>query len=122
VNESLATAQKSLERLTEELSRMAALSVEECDTDEVERVLQERQVILNGLQNTDTSGLDAGERQRLIRSLQDALRLDSDGLESFRKQLNVLTKSSSSLTQARRAVSGYRPTVSDDARPLRSIV
>ena len=114
--------QSALQRLTEALAEMAALPVEECDAEALGQVLQERQVILDRLQNTDTSSLSPLELAPLIRSLEEALRLDEECTKSLRKHMNVLTKNSSSLTQARRAVSGYRPTASDDARPLRSIV
>jgi len=114
--------QRKLQGLTESLVRMAELPIEECDAEAVGQALQERQVILDRLQKADTSTLSAEERAPLIQTLEETLELDSGCIKSLHKHMNVLTKSSSSLTQARRAVSGYRPTATDDARPLRSIV
>ena len=89
---------------------------------ELEGCLAKRQGILDRLQKTDTSRLSDASRETVARRLSQVIKKDEAAVVKIRKFMKTIEKSSSTLAVARRAVTGYRPVPSDDARPLRSIV
>jgi len=89
---------------------------------QLEDCLAKRQGILDRLQKTDTSTLTDTCREAMARRLSEVIEKDKAAVVKIRKILKTIEKSSSTLAVARRAVTGYRPVPSDDARPLRSIV
>ena len=115
----------SLDRVTGELVASVDPSdaVEErYDVEALSQHILERQHILDALQKADTSSLSSTERARMTRCIEAVIRKDESSVVTIRKCMKEIEKSSGSLAQARRAVTGYRPVPSDDARPLRSIV